>query len=1102
MTENRADKLNTSEEINAFFCKSPIMEQIQSPVRYSIDTRARQSFVCPAWILAQNFPVNEFIRRKGGVGSNGPGLGIRVLYQTGRTSQAEIKNVSITLLSSAQGRVRDAGSASVPLQTDSVDVIRLPFGNNDQSCVVSSDIHTSVKWLAVLKRTSSRNVCQRTRESLALQEPTWFNSYLLLGALEIDLYPSLLAADDSVKQDWLSEGERFRSMTTLALLVVISTPDIAADGYSSAASLASMELKKPTSLEKLMGACPTGWIMLLWNAIVAFICMIHDTSHYATTPRTEETAQELVAHMLKLIVSTKITAQSKQFHKNAAENIPLRRRDVGSQTIIASSSESKGWGKQEIPEKTRRREASSGHNFRVRKSGCVRAGNRIRLSSVGGERFSRWFIVTTATVKSLRWLRNINYSQAGLTTIRRTRQSVIRMFLHPSIKSDSQQSVVRHTFCPTKFQRDNLTFTVYKRQRPTLYNRTTRLGLPRAAVLSYGTREARGFSTSAKYCCSSNRIEITARLQKENAQEDGRPVRVGSKPPIRTCVCLPRCWGHVGAKDYSTVLPSRRIGFDSRRGHYEIIDCGNHTGRCLWSTVFSRGSSVFSTLAFRRCSILTSLHPHRISRPRRPPPSKKQWSLEDEPPPGGALGSSPTQSATSSNDNTFSKEGCITVSDTLVSAVGVCSSSGPSSIEIINKRDPVLGPALAIAHVKEGSFQPIDLIFPVRDGMKFRPEWYKKFPWLEYSPLNNRARCFVCRAFYQPETKTKADDAFTLGGFSKWKKAVSVFEKHQKGSSRMSNNVKLASLKESDKSGTVAEKVRVQYSEDVKGSDESTESKSKINFLELTELLSKNSNLIKQFYVERQKNFQYTSATFQNELLSIIGEQIKLHIGNKITLKSLCRLYKKFHGLTLKVVDKPMNALLKSMEDFNFVFDLLLLRRVLTTARSSGGMKERGKWDCPEKGRRTKAILATFLTPGRLHRESNPDRLGGRNSLLRPAVRDEYAKQRADVGQRHAGRVVFPRQAFAERIPQRWVRPIADNRLPGTASGTMIKNKTRMDVQSFFGWCLTRSRKNTTAQSLPKVAGVLQRTEYRCRIIIGGFDAWDSVDGPPKAGIA
>ncbi|KAJ8895244.1 hypothetical protein PR048_000569 [Dryococelus australis] len=247
-----------------------------------------------------------------------------------------------------------------------------------------------------------------------------------------------------------------------------------------------------------------------------------------------------------------------------------------------------------------------------------------------------------------------------------------------------------------------------------------------------------------------------------------------------------------------------------------------------------------------------------------PPPSKKQWSLEDEPPEGGTLRSSPAQSSTFSYDNTFSKEGCrsisscspqrssLTVCDTLVSTVCVCSSSGPSSIEIINNLDPGHCPALAIAHVKEGSFQPIDLILPVKDGRKYRSEWYKTFPWLEYSSLNNKAYCFVCRAFYQPESKTKADDAFKLSEFLKWKKA-------------------LASLKESDKSGTVAEEVQqnVLYlqvlckslvfcgrqSIALRYHDESTDSKNKGNFLDLMELRSKDSNLIKEFYLERQQFF-------------------------------------------------------------------------------------------------------------------------------------------------------------------------------------------------------------------------------------------------------
>ncbi|KAJ8882646.1 hypothetical protein PR048_014458 [Dryococelus australis] len=48
-----------------------------------------------------------------------------------------------------------------------------------------------------------------------------------------------------------------------------------------------------------------------------------------------------------------------------------------------------------------------------------------------------------------------------------------------------------------------------------------------------------------------------------------------------------------------------------------ILASGNRAGRCLWSAgfFFSLGSPVLPVLEFRRCSILTSFHPHRLSRP-------------------------------------------------------------------------------------------------------------------------------------------------------------------------------------------------------------------------------------------------------------------------------------------------------------------------------------------------------------------------------------------------------------------------------------------------------------------------------------------------------
>ncbi|KAL4126626.1 hypothetical protein QTP88_010838 [Uroleucon formosanum] len=157
-----------------------------------------------------------------------------------------------------------------------------------------------------------------------------------------------------------------------------------------------------------------------------------------------------------------------------------------------------------------------------------------------------------------------------------------------------------------------------------------------------------------------------------------------------------------------------------------------------------------------------------------------------------------------------------------------------------------------------------------------------------------------------PKGKNNAEDVFTLIGFSKWKKAVKVFEKHEKSNSHQSNNIKLNCLKEANKSSTVIEKVNQKYSEEVqenrlylealceslifcgrqsialRGHDESTDSKNRGNFLELMKLRSKDNSLIKKFFMEHRKHFQFTSATFQNELLSIIGEQIKFHIAKEV----------------------------------------------------------------------------------------------------------------------------------------------------------------------------------------------------------------------------
>ncbi|KAJ8883823.1 hypothetical protein PR048_015678 [Dryococelus australis] len=62
-------------------------------------------------------------------------------------------------------------------------------------------------------------------------------------------------------------------------------------------------------------------------------------------------------------------------------------------------------------------------------------------------------------------------------------------------------------------------------------------------------------------------------------------------------------------------LPSKRIGFDSSARHpsFRMWEMWRTLPLASW---FSRGTLVSSGLAFRHCSIFTSLHTHQLLRPR------------------------------------------------------------------------------------------------------------------------------------------------------------------------------------------------------------------------------------------------------------------------------------------------------------------------------------------------------------------------------------------------------------------------------------------------------------------------------------------------------
>ncbi|KAF7148140.1 hypothetical protein RHSIM_Rhsim03G0252600 [Rhododendron simsii] len=77
------------------------------------------------------------------------------------------------------------------------------------------------------------------------------------------------------------------------------------------------------------------------------------------------------------------------------------------------------------------------------------------------------------------------------------------------------------------------------------------------------------------------------------------------------------------------------------------------------------------------------------------------------------------------------------------------------------------------AYLEVGPYQPelpSDQFLKDKNGRRFLTSWYKLFPnWLEYSPTKHCAFCLPCYLF-SPEKNRYGSNAFTVHGFSAWKK--------------------------------------------------------------------------------------------------------------------------------------------------------------------------------------------------------------------------------------------------------------------------------------------------------------------------------------------
>lgn len=227
-----------------------------------------------------------------------------------------------------------------------------------------------------------------------------------------------------------------------------------------------------------------------------------------------------------------------------------------------------------------------------------------------------------------------------------------------------------------------------------------------------------------------------------------------------------------------------------------------------------------------------------------------------------------------------------------------------SGCSVIHEDDPASDIKGAYEKVlqNKGPFQPKDIKFEVNKNRSFLISWYDLYPWLEYSPTSQAAYCYSCRAF--PSLTNKAcrgqhtEPAFVNVGFKNWPKAIRSFNKHQSSIPHKESTVKIAGLKSTVIVGDVTVQVNKQYSIEVennrlyfnclldsllyccrqgiavRGHREDDNSLNKGNFLELMELRAKDSTIIKQYFIEKEKSFRYVNPSYLNMFIEYMGKDV------------------------------------------------------------------------------------------------------------------------------------------------------------------------------------------------------------------------------------
>ena len=184
------------------------------------------------------------------------------------------------------------------------------------------------------------------------------------------------------------------------------------------------------------------------------------------------------------------------------------------------------------------------------------------------------------------------------------------------------------------------------------------------------------------------------------------------------------------------------------------------------------------------------------------------------------------------------------------------------------------------------------------DGRKFSPDWYNRFPWLEYSQQRDAAFCFACRHF-APTTSFNFT-TFAVKGYKGWKRALGDknkgLEKHSHASSHLAAVCRLEERNHIETSGhTVKELVSDDvYSKrqyyvraiaeviqflalhelSLRGDYDTTSHHEKGGFRNLFDFMISRDERLQEIIKEIPSNATYTSPDIQNDVIDIMAKMV------------------------------------------------------------------------------------------------------------------------------------------------------------------------------------------------------------------------------------